>query len=253
MHTRPLGRTGVRVSPYTLGTMMFGRAGNPDHDECVRVIHRALDHGINTIDTADVYGGEGGTEEIVGRALRGRRNDVVLATKFSGPMGPEANQRGSSRRWIVSAVEGSLRRLGMDHIDLHQVHRPRPTRRSPTSRESAPPAPPTTTAPPQGGTSEGSGGLPRKAERAAASRSKTGEQQPVSRGAMGIRTPDLLHAMEARYQLRHSPLYAGRFPRSAMELLYRRLGVGCDLRACGWTCGGRFPRRIPWSGARIKA
>lgn len=126
MHTRPLGRTGIQVSPYTLGTMMFGRAGNPDHDECVRVIHRALDHGINTIDTADVYGGEGETEEIVGRALRGRRDDVVLATKFSGPMGPDANQRGSSRRWIVSAVEGSLRRLGVDHIDLYQVHHPDP-------------------------------------------------------------------------------------------------------------------------------
>ncbi|TDQ54379.1 aldo/keto reductase [Actinorugispora endophytica] len=110
MRTRPLGRTGIRVSPYTLGTMRFGRAGNPDHDECVRVIHRALDAGINVIDTADVYGGGGESEQIVGKALRGRRDDVVVATKFNGPMGPGPNQRGSSRRWIVSAAETSLRR-----------------------------------------------------------------------------------------------------------------------------------------------
>ncbi|WP_434450034.1 aldo/keto reductase [Lentzea sp. E54] len=126
MHTRPLGRTGIQVSPYALGTMRFGKAGNPDHDECVRIIHRALDAGINVIDTADVYGGDGESEQIVRKALRGRRDDVVLATKFSGPMGQGPNQRGNSRRWIVSAAEASLRRLGVDHIDLYQVHHPDP-------------------------------------------------------------------------------------------------------------------------------
>ncbi|MFD4669629.1 aldo/keto reductase [Lentzea sp. NPDC058450] len=126
MHTRPLGRTGIQVSTFTLGTMMFGPYGNSDHDECARIVHSALDRGINTIDTADVYGGDGETEQIVGRALRGRRDDVVLATKFNGRMGADPNQRGSSRRWIISAVEGSLRRLGVDHIDLYQAHHPEP-------------------------------------------------------------------------------------------------------------------------------
>ncbi|SEQ17474.1 aldo/keto reductase [Lentzea albida] len=125
MRTRPLGRTGIQVSPYVLGTMMFGPYGNPDPDACVRIVHRALDAGINTIDTADVYG-DGESERIVGKALRGRRDDVVLATKFNGPMGSDVNQRGSSRRWIVAAVEGSLRRLGVDHIDLYQAHHPEP-------------------------------------------------------------------------------------------------------------------------------
>jgi aryl-alcohol dehydrogenase-like predicted oxidoreductase len=123
---RPLGRTGIKVSPYTLGTMRFGRAGNPDHEACVRIIHRALDAGINVIDTADVYSGDGESERIVGKALRGRRNDVVVATKFNGPMGTDPNRRGNSRRWIVSAVEASLRRLGVDHIDLYQIHHPDP-------------------------------------------------------------------------------------------------------------------------------
>ncbi|WIV55820.1 aldo/keto reductase [Amycolatopsis nalaikhensis] len=126
MRTRPLGRTGIQVSAYTLGTMMFGPHGNPDPGDCVRIVHRALDGGITVIDTADVYGGDGESEKIVGKAVRGRRDDVVLATKFNGPMGPGANQRGSSRRWIVSAVEGSLRRLGVDHIDLYQAHHPEP-------------------------------------------------------------------------------------------------------------------------------
>jgi aryl-alcohol dehydrogenase-like predicted oxidoreductase len=127
MQTRPLGRTGIQVSAYTLGTMMFGPYGNPDPDDCVRIVHRALDGGITVIDTADVYGGDGESEKIVGKALGGhRRDDVVLATKFNGPMGPGPNQRGSSRRWIVSAVEGSLRRLGVDHIDLYQAHHPEP-------------------------------------------------------------------------------------------------------------------------------
>ncbi|MET8615989.1 aldo/keto reductase [Streptomyces misionensis] len=122
MKTRTLGRTGIRVSPYCLGTMMFGPAGNPDPADCRRIIHRALDGGINFLDTADVYGGAGETERIVGAALVGRRDEVVLATKFSGPMSDDPNHRGASRRWIVAAVEGSLRRLGVDHIDLYQIH-----------------------------------------------------------------------------------------------------------------------------------
>jgi aryl-alcohol dehydrogenase-like predicted oxidoreductase len=126
MHYRTLGRTGIRVSPYCLGAMMFGAAGNPDHDDAVRIIHRALDAGVNFVDTADMYSG-GESEEIVGKALRGRRDDVVLATKVWGPMGDDPNRRGTSRRWITAEVEHSLRRLGTDHIDLYQVHRPDPT------------------------------------------------------------------------------------------------------------------------------
>ncbi|MGW7695020.1 aldo/keto reductase [Streptomyces asiaticus] len=122
MRMRTLGRTGIQVSPYCLGTMKFGPYGNPDSDDCVRIILRALDAGINFIDTADVYGGNGETERIVGKALHGRRDDVVLATKFNGPMGTDPNRQGNSRRWIVTAVEDSLRRLGVDHIDLYQVH-----------------------------------------------------------------------------------------------------------------------------------
>jgi aryl-alcohol dehydrogenase-like predicted oxidoreductase len=125
MKLRPLGRTGVHVSKLCLGTMMFGAWGNPDHDDSVRIIHRALDAGINFVDTADVYSA-GESEEIVGKALKGRRDDVVLATKFFMPMSEDPNQRGGSRRWIVRAVEDSLRRLGTDHIDLYQVHRPSP-------------------------------------------------------------------------------------------------------------------------------
>ncbi|MFO6453050.1 MULTISPECIES: aldo/keto reductase [unclassified Aeromicrobium] len=123
MNHRPLGRTGVRVSPLCLGTMMFGTWGNADRDESVRIIHAALEAGINFVDTADVYSG-GASEEIVGEALRGRRDDVFLATKFFMPMGDDPNHRGSSRRWIVREVENSLRRLGTDRIDLYQVHRP---------------------------------------------------------------------------------------------------------------------------------
>jgi aryl-alcohol dehydrogenase-like predicted oxidoreductase len=120
-----LGRTGVAVSELCLGTMMFGAWGNPDHDASVRIIHAALDAGINFVDTADVYA-RGESEEIVGKALAGgRRDDVFLATKFHGAMGDDPNQQGSSRRWIMRAVEGSLRRLGTDWIDLYQVHRPR--------------------------------------------------------------------------------------------------------------------------------
>jgi aryl-alcohol dehydrogenase-like predicted oxidoreductase len=126
MELRPLGRTGVQVSSFCLGAMMFGAWGNPDHDESIAIIHAALDAGVNFIDTADVYGA-GESEEIVGKALAGgRRDDVVLATKFHNPMGEDPNRRGNSRRWIMSAVEDSLRRLDTDWIDLYQVHRPDP-------------------------------------------------------------------------------------------------------------------------------
>ncbi|UNO40486.1 aldo/keto reductase [Streptomyces sp. MST-110588] len=125
MRRRILGGTGISVSEYALGTMMFGAWGNPDHKDGARIVHRALDAGINLIDTADVYSA-GEAEQIVGKALKGRREDVVLATKFFNPMGPDANNGGNSRRWIMRAVEDSLRRLGTDHIDLYQVHRPDP-------------------------------------------------------------------------------------------------------------------------------
>ena len=123
MDYRPLGRSGVSVSQLCLGAMMFGAAGNPDHDDSVKIIHRALDAGINFIDTADVYS-DGESEQIVGKALAGgRRDDVVLATKVGMPLGKDPNHRGTSRRWVTEAVEGSLRRLGTDWIDLYQVHR----------------------------------------------------------------------------------------------------------------------------------
>jgi len=129
--TRTLGRTGVQVSPLCLGAMMFGAWGNPDHDDSVRIIHRALDAGVNFVDTADVYA-QGESEEIVGRALAGRRDEVVLATKAHGQMGQRdgtqgANRQGNSRRWLVREVEDSLRRLQTDWIDLYQIHRPDPT------------------------------------------------------------------------------------------------------------------------------
>jgi aryl-alcohol dehydrogenase-like predicted oxidoreductase len=127
MDHRPLGRTGVQVSPLCLGAMMFGPWGNDDRADSTRIIHRALDAGINFVDTADVYS-SGVSEEIVGRALEGRRDEVFLATKFFMPMdGDDPNARGGSRRWIMRAVEDSLRRLGTDRIDLYQVHRPSPT------------------------------------------------------------------------------------------------------------------------------
>lgn len=127
MERRILGRTGVGISKFGLGTMVLGAWGNTDHAACERIVHRALDAGINFVDTADVYA-FGESEEIVGRALRdGRRDDVVLATKFHNPLGDgDANRRGNSRRWIVQAVDDSLRRLATDRIDLYQVHRPDP-------------------------------------------------------------------------------------------------------------------------------
>ena len=125
MQYRTLGRTGIKVSPYCLGAMMFGGMGNPDHDDCIRIIHKALDFGINFVDTADRYSG-GESEEIVGKALKGRRDNIVLATKVHGAMGKDPNSQGNSRRWIMQAVEASLRRLQTDHIDLYQIHRPSP-------------------------------------------------------------------------------------------------------------------------------
>jgi aryl-alcohol dehydrogenase-like predicted oxidoreductase len=127
MEYRTLGRTGVQVSPLCLGAMMFGAWGNPDHDDAVRIILRALDAGINFIDTADVYS-DGESEEIVGKALAGgRRDQVVLATKVHGSMGTDVNAQGNSRRWIMTEVDNSLRRLGTDYIDLYQIHRPDPS------------------------------------------------------------------------------------------------------------------------------
>jgi aryl-alcohol dehydrogenase-like predicted oxidoreductase len=122
MQYRTLGRTGIKVSPYALGAMMFGvpNVGNTDHDSAIRIIHKALDAGINFVDTADVYGE---SEVIVGKALKDRRDGVVLATKFSRPMSEDPNRQGTSRRWIMTAVENSLRRLQTYHIDLSQIHR----------------------------------------------------------------------------------------------------------------------------------
>jgi aryl-alcohol dehydrogenase-like predicted oxidoreductase len=132
MEYRSLGRTGMQVSPLCLGAMMFGAWGEPDHDVSIKIIHRALDAGINFIDTADVYS-QGESEEIVGKALAGgRRDDVIVATKVHGQMGVPAgeqgdpNKRGNSRRWIIAEVENSLRRLQTDWIDLYQLHRPDP-------------------------------------------------------------------------------------------------------------------------------
>ena len=124
MDYRTLGTTGVKVSPLCLGAMMFGAWGKTDHEESIRIIHRALDAGINFVDTADVYS-RGESEEIVGKALAGgRRDNVVLATKVHGKMGDDPNEFGNSRRWIVEEVENSLRRLKTDWIDLYQIHRP---------------------------------------------------------------------------------------------------------------------------------
>lgn len=125
MKYRTLGRTGIKVSPYCLGAMMFGGLGNPDHDDSIRIIHKALDAGINFIDTADRYSA-GESEEIVGKALKGRRENIVLATKVHGPMGDDPNQQGNSRRWIMKEIEASLRRLQTDYIDLYLIHRPAP-------------------------------------------------------------------------------------------------------------------------------
>ena len=132
MKYRTLGRTGIKVSAYALGAMMFGAIGNPDHDDSIRIIHKALDAGINFIDTSDAYA-NGESEEIVGKALKGRRDDVIVATKVGLPLGHAPNgqqsvpnKEGGSRRWIIAEVENSLRRLQTDYIDLYQLHRPDP-------------------------------------------------------------------------------------------------------------------------------
>jgi aryl-alcohol dehydrogenase-like predicted oxidoreductase len=123
MRYRPLGRSGIHISPYALGAMNFGALATRDHDVAVAIIRRALDGGITMIDTADVYS-QGESEQIVGKAIKGRRDDVVLATKFANPMGESPNRRGGSRRWVTTAVEESLRRLDTDYIDLYQYHYP---------------------------------------------------------------------------------------------------------------------------------
>jgi len=126
MKYHTLGRTGIKVSRYCLGAMMFGAVGgNPDHNDSIRIIHKALDAGINFVDTADAYS-HGASEEIVGKAFKGRRDNIVLATKAHHPMGDDPNQQGNSRRWLIREVEASLGRLQTDHIDLYLIHRPSP-------------------------------------------------------------------------------------------------------------------------------
>ncbi|MGV9778760.1 aldo/keto reductase [Streptosporangium sp. NPDC003464] len=122
MQYRNLGRTGVQVSTLALGAMNFGKIGRTTQDEVTAIVDAALEAGINLIDTADVYSG-GESEEMVGRAIASRREDIVLATKAGLPMGDERNHQGGSRRWLVTALDDSLRRLGVDHVDLYQIHR----------------------------------------------------------------------------------------------------------------------------------
>ena len=126
MQYRTLGRTGVQVSTLALGAMNFGAIGRTGQAEATAIVDAALEAGINLIDTADMYG-RGESEEIVGKAIAGRRDDLVLATKATMPMGDERNHQGSSRRWLVTALDNSLRRLGVDHVDLYQIHRWDPT------------------------------------------------------------------------------------------------------------------------------
>ena len=126
MQYRTLGHTGVQVSSLALGAMNFGAIGRTSQDEATAIVEAALEAGINVIDTADIYSG-GESEEMVGKAIAGRRDDLVLATKAAMPMGEERNHRGSSRRWLVTALDASLRRLGVDHVDLYQIHRWDPT------------------------------------------------------------------------------------------------------------------------------
>jgi aryl-alcohol dehydrogenase-like predicted oxidoreductase len=126
MEYRPLGRTGITASSFCLGTMMFGAWGDTIYEECEGMVHDALDAGVNIFDTADIYD-DGVSERWLGQALEGHRDEVILATKFHNPMGSDPNRRGNSRRWIMSAVEESLRRLRTDWIDLYQIHRPDPS------------------------------------------------------------------------------------------------------------------------------
>jgi aryl-alcohol dehydrogenase-like predicted oxidoreductase len=126
MQYRTLGRTGVRISSLALGAMNFGRIGRTTQDEATAIVDAALEAGINVIDTADRYS-DGESEEMIGRAIAGRREDIVLATKATMPMSDEPNHQGSSRRWLVTELDASLRRLGVDHVDLYQIHRWDPT------------------------------------------------------------------------------------------------------------------------------
>ncbi|HEX3814377.1 MAG TPA: aldo/keto reductase [Mycobacteriales bacterium] len=126
MQYRTLGRTGVQVSTLVLGAMNFGQIGRTGRDAATAIVDAALEAGVNLIDTADMYG-RGESEEIVGTAIAGRRDDLVLATKATMPMGEERNHRGSSRRWLVAELDNSLRRLNVDHVDLYQIHRWDPT------------------------------------------------------------------------------------------------------------------------------
>ncbi|MFG2325333.1 aldo/keto reductase [Streptomyces sp. NPDC048568] len=122
MQYRTLGRTGVQVSSLALGAMNFGSIGRTTQEEATALVDAALEAGINLIDTADWYSG-GESEEMVGKAIAGRREDIVLATKAYMPMSDEPNHRGASRRWLVTELDNSLRRLGVDHVDLYQIHR----------------------------------------------------------------------------------------------------------------------------------
>ncbi|WP_405431727.1 aldo/keto reductase [Micromonospora sp. NBC_00617] len=126
MQYRTLGRTGVQVSTLVLGAMNFGKLGHTSQDQATAIVDAALEGGINLIDTADMYS-QGESEEMVGRAIAGRRDDIVLATKAGMPMGDRRDHRGSSRRWLVTELDNSLRRLGVDHVDLYQIHRWDPT------------------------------------------------------------------------------------------------------------------------------
>ncbi len=126
MDYRLLGTTGLRVSTLCLGTLMLGATGNPDHADGVRIIHAAVGHGINFIDTADSYS-DGEAEVIVGKALKDlNRDEIVLTSKVGWPMGADPNAQGASRRWLIAECENSLRRLGTDHLDIYQIHRPAP-------------------------------------------------------------------------------------------------------------------------------
>lgn len=135
MQYRTLGRTGIQVSTLALGAMNFGRIGRTGQDEVTAIVDAALAGGVNLIDTADAYSG-GESEELLGKAIAGRRDDLVLATKASLPMGEERNHQGASRRWLVTELDNSLRRLGVDHVDLYQIHRWDP---APATRRPSPP------------------------------------------------------------------------------------------------------------------
>ncbi|WP_144627322.1 aldo/keto reductase [Arthrobacter woluwensis] len=123
MEQRTLGGSGIVVGAIGFGAMNFGFPGGPSDEDAVAMVHQAIDAGVTLIDTADVYT-KGESERVVGLAIKDRRDHVVLATKFGLPMSDDPNHSGGSARWIRTAIEGSLRRLGTDYIDLYQMHRP---------------------------------------------------------------------------------------------------------------------------------